>query len=70
MEGEPPPMLGRRVAVYGGANTAMDAALTAKRLGAREAIVVYRIDLGFCEGCGICVAECPCGAVEMPAEEV
>lgn len=37
-----PPLLGKRVVVYGGGNTAMDAARTAKRLGAREAIVVYR----------------------------
>ena len=37
-----PPMLGKRVIVYGGGNTAMDAARTAKRLGATEAIVVYR----------------------------
>ena len=37
-----PPMLGRRVAVYGGGNTAMDAARTARRLGATEAVVVYR----------------------------
>jgi hypothetical protein len=29
-------MLGRRVAVYGGGNTAMDAARTARRLGASE----------------------------------
>jgi NADPH-dependent glutamate synthase beta subunit-like oxidoreductase len=36
------PLLGRRVAVYGGGNTAMDAARTAKRLGATDAIVVYR----------------------------
>jgi NADPH-dependent glutamate synthase beta subunit-like oxidoreductase len=42
MEGEEPPRLGRRVVVYGGGNTAMDAARTAKRLGADEAIVVYR----------------------------
>ena len=35
-------MLGRRVVVYGGGNTAMDVARTAKRLGAAEAIVVYR----------------------------
>jgi NADPH-dependent glutamate synthase beta subunit-like oxidoreductase len=42
MEGEEPPMLGRRVVVYGGGNTAMDVARTAKRLGASEAIVVYR----------------------------
>jgi 2-oxoacid:acceptor oxidoreductase delta subunit (pyruvate/2-ketoisovalerate family) len=37
-----PPMLGRRVAVYGGGNTAMDAARTARRLGAADAVVVYR----------------------------
>jgi NADPH-dependent glutamate synthase beta subunit-like oxidoreductase len=36
------PMLGRRVVIYGGGNTAMDVARTAKRLGAEEAIVVYR----------------------------
>ena len=40
-DGEPP-LLGRRVVVYGGGNTALDAARTAKRLGAYEAIVVYR----------------------------
>ena len=42
MEGEEKPMLGRRVVVYGGGNTAMDVARTAKRLGATQAIVVYR----------------------------
>jgi len=42
MEGEERPQLGRRVAVYGGGNTAMDAARTAKRLGASDAVVVYR----------------------------
>ena len=42
MEGQTPPLLGRRVAIYGGGNTAMDAARTAKRLGATEAVVVYR----------------------------
>ena len=35
-------LIGRRVAVYGGGDTAMDAARTARRLGAAEAIVVYR----------------------------
>ena len=35
-------MLGRRVVVYGGGNTALDVARTAKRLGAEEAIIVYR----------------------------
>ncbi len=42
MEGESKPLLGRRVAVYGGGNTAMDVARTAKRLGAEDAVVVYR----------------------------
>src|ERR1022692_2184284 len=36
------PVIGRRVAVYGGGNTAMDAARVAKRLGANEALIVYR----------------------------
>ncbi len=36
------PLLGRRVLVYGGGNTAMDAARSARRLGASETIVVYR----------------------------
>ncbi len=39
-----PPSLGRRVAVYGGGNTAMDAARTARRLGAEEALIIYRRD--------------------------
>ena len=38
------PKLGRRVAIYGGGNTAMDAARTAKRLGAEEAMIIYRRD--------------------------
>jgi len=37
-----PPQLGRRVVVYGGGNTAMDVARSARRLGATEALVVYR----------------------------
>jgi NADPH-dependent glutamate synthase beta subunit-like oxidoreductase len=36
------PLIGRRVAVYGGGDTAMDAARTARRLGAEEALIVYR----------------------------
>lgn len=36
------PQLGRRVVVYGGGNTAIDAARTAKRLGADQAVIVYR----------------------------
>ena len=38
------PKLGRRVVIYGGGNTAMDAARTAKRLGAEEALIVYHRD--------------------------
>ena len=36
------PVIGRRVAVYGGGNTAMDAARVARRLGAEESVIVYR----------------------------
>ncbi|SMF52104.1 NADPH-dependent glutamate synthase beta chain [Alteromonadaceae bacterium Bs31] len=39
------PLLGRRVAIYGGGNTAMDAARTAKRLGAEETLIIYRRDI-------------------------
>ena len=39
-----PPKLGRRVAIYGGGNTAMDAARTVKRLGGHEALIIYRRD--------------------------
>jgi 2-oxoacid:acceptor oxidoreductase delta subunit (pyruvate/2-ketoisovalerate family) len=40
-DGEPP-LLGRRVVVYGGGNTAVDAARTARRLGATDPVIVYR----------------------------
>ena len=39
--GDEKPMLGRRVVVYGGGNTAMDVARTMRRMGA-EPLVVYR----------------------------
>jgi NADPH-dependent glutamate synthase beta subunit-like oxidoreductase len=36
------PVIGCRVAVYGGGNTAMDAARVARRLGAQDTMIVYR----------------------------
>ena len=42
MEGGEAPLLGRRVAIYGGGNTALDVARTARRLGATDPIIVYR----------------------------
>jgi len=45
VDGEAPAFLGRRVVVYGGGNTAMDAARTARRLGATQPLIVYRRDL-------------------------
>ncbi|HEU4543689.1 MAG TPA: NAD(P)-binding protein [Jiangellaceae bacterium] len=42
MEGENAPLLGRRVAIYGGGNTALDVARTARRLGATDPVIVYR----------------------------
>jgi formate dehydrogenase beta subunit len=38
------PRLGRRVVIYGGGNTAIDAARTARRLGAEEALIIYHRD--------------------------
>ena len=40
--GDALPAVGERVAVIGGGNTAVDAARTALRLGAREVVMVYR----------------------------
>ena len=42
MEENSATLLGKRVVVYGGGNTAIDAARTAKRLGAEEPLIVYR----------------------------
>ncbi len=44
IESDAQPIIGRRVAIYGGGNTAMDAARTAKRLGATDAMIIYRRD--------------------------
>jgi 2-oxoacid:acceptor oxidoreductase delta subunit (pyruvate/2-ketoisovalerate family) len=40
-DGEPP-LLGRHVVVYGGGNTAVDVARSARRLGATDPVIVYR----------------------------
>jgi glutamate synthase (NADPH/NADH) small chain len=41
-DADTPVLHGKRVAVVGGGNVAMDAVRTAKRLGAEEAVIVYR----------------------------
>jgi glutamate synthase (NADPH) small chain len=41
-DGETPVLVGKKVAVIGGGNVAMDAVRTARRLGAEDAVVVYR----------------------------
>lgn len=41
-DADTPVLHGQRVAVVGGGNVAMDAVRTARRLGAREAVIVYR----------------------------
>ena len=30
----------------------------------------YVIDLDFCKGCGLCVTECPSGAIQMEPEDI
>ncbi len=44
-ESATPVRIGDRVAVVGGGNVAMDAARTAKRLGAKEVFILYRRDM-------------------------
>ncbi|MDD4778639.1 MAG: NADPH-dependent glutamate synthase [Fermentimonas sp.] len=41
-ESDTPVYMGKKVAVIGGGNTAMDAVRTARRLGAERAVIVYR----------------------------
>jgi 2-oxoacid:acceptor oxidoreductase delta subunit (pyruvate/2-ketoisovalerate family) len=31
---------------------------------------VYEFNYDYCKGCGICAAECPCGAIEMIPEQL
>jgi Pyruvate/2-oxoacid:ferredoxin oxidoreductase delta subunit len=30
----------------------------------------FRFKYDYCKGCGMCAAECPCGAIKMVAEEI
>jgi Pyruvate/2-oxoacid:ferredoxin oxidoreductase delta subunit len=30
----------------------------------------YRFDYDYCKGCGLCVQECPCGAIDMVPEQI
>ena len=30
----------------------------------------YAFDLDYCKGCGLCMEECPCGAIEMAPEPI
>ncbi len=63
--GDQPPLLGRRVAVYGGGDTAMDAARTARRLGATDAMIVYRRTRGQMPAHDIEVEEASAEGVRM-----
>ncbi|HEX9063477.1 MAG TPA: NAD(P)-binding protein [Streptosporangiaceae bacterium] len=63
--GDQPPLLGRRVAVYGGGDTAMDAARTARRLGATDAVIVYRRTRGQMPAHDIEVEEASAEGVRM-----
>ncbi len=35
-----------------------------------DATEPYAFDYDYCKGCGICAAECPCGAIEMVPETI
>ena len=36
----------------------------------KERATWFEANLDICKGCGICAAECPCGAIEMTPETV
>ena len=52
--------------VHGG--TWMPTLTMAAVLGAFVFPLRYEIDYDYCKGCGICAAECPCGAIDMIPE--
>ena len=62
-------MTARRVLVVGAGPSGLSAAYHLTRLGHAVTIKLgdgsYEIDYDYCKGCGLCAAECPCGAVEM-----
>ena len=45
------------------ATTATASAPTTRSSSSSPGAVRYAIDLDYCKGCGICAAECPCGAI-------
>jgi formate dehydrogenase (NADP+) beta subunit len=65
VETQEAPLLGRRVVIYGGGNTAMDAARTARRLGAEEAMIVYRCDRAHMPAHGFEADEAPAQGVKI-----
>ena len=51
----------------------VDAAPTGKRVlvvgaGPSGLSAAYHLTRDYCKGCGLCAAECPCGAIEMEPE--
>src|SRR5260221_1168335 len=60
-----PPLLGRWVAVYGGGDTARDAARPARRLGATDGVIVYRRTRGQMPAHDIEVEEATAEGVRM-----
>ena len=58
-----------RAATASAATTATASAPTTRCSRSAGADDGYAIDLDYCKGCGICVAECPCGAIVMVPEE-
>ncbi len=52
------------------ATTATASAPTTRSLKLGEPGERYEIDLDYCKGCGICVSECPSGAIKMVPETI
>ncbi len=55
-------------AVYNAAGLGLPVVMTVANRAIGAPISKYAIDYDYCKGCGICAAECPCGAIEMVPE--
>ena len=59
-----------RAATASRATTATASAPTTPCSSSTTPETPYAIDYDYCKGCGICAAECPCGAIEMVPEKI
>jgi pyruvate ferredoxin oxidoreductase beta subunit len=55
--------------LFGNAPAVASGVAAALKAPRQTPLWTYEIDYDYCKGCGICVAECPCGAITMVPEQ-